>query len=110
MGLLLFSARHLQLALEAIESALPQAPVGGDPHVDLAERFRPEPIQAPLGIDADVDETRVTEHAEVLRDGGLAHRQPGDELANRALAVAQQVEDAATVRFGEELEGGDHGG
>ena len=109
MGLLLFSARRLQLALEPIEPVLPQTSIGGDPYVDLAERFRPEPIQAPLSIDADVDEARVAQHAEVLRDGGLADRQPLDKLAHRPLTVAQQVEDAATVRFGEELEGGDHG-
>jgi hypothetical protein len=39
----------------------------------------------------------------------LAYRQPIDELAHRPFTVAQQIEDAAAVRLGEELEGGDHG-
>jgi hypothetical protein len=98
----------LKVPLEAVESLIPESPVGLDPCIDLAKRLRPQPVEASLGIDADVDESRVAEHAEVLRDGRLAHRQPVHELAHGSLSVAQQVEDAAAVRFGEELEWGDH--
>jgi hypothetical protein len=99
----------LKVSFEAVESLIPELPVRLDPGVDLAEAFRPQPVHAPLRVDADVDEARIAEHAEVLRDRGLAHRQLVDELADRPLAISQQVEDAAAIRFGEELERGDHG-
>jgi hypothetical protein len=99
----------LEVALEAIESVFPQAPVRRDPCIDLAESIRPKPVHTPLGIDADVDKAGIAEHAEVLRDRGLAHGQLLDELPDGPFAIAQQVEDAAAVRFSQELEGGDHG-
>ena len=43
-----------------------------------------------------------------LETGGLAHRRHLDQLAHGPLAVAQQIEDAATVRFRQQLEGSDH--
>jgi hypothetical protein len=98
----------LKVALQSVEAFVPQSPVRLDPGVDLAKSLRPQPVDASLGIDPDIDEAGVAEHAEVLRDGRLAHRKPIHELAHWPFAVAQQVEDAAAIRFGEELEGGDH--
>jgi hypothetical protein len=94
---------------EAGEPPLPELSVGGDPGIDLPERIRAESIHAPLAVDADVDEPGVAQHSKVLGHERLAHREPIDELAHGPFAVAQQVEDAAAVGFGEELERGDHG-
>jgi hypothetical protein len=45
----------------------------------------------------------------VLRHPGLAQAEPIDELADRPLALTEEVEDAATLGLGEDVEGV-HGG
>jgi hypothetical protein len=98
----------LEVSLEALQTLAPEPPIRLDPRIDLLEPLRTKSVHASLGIDADVDETCLTQHPEVLRDGWLAHREPVHELTHRSLAVSQEVEDATAGRFGEELEGGDH--
>ena len=99
---------RLEVLFEAGEPPLPELSIGGDPGIDLPEWLRAKSIHAALAIDAYLDEPRVTQHTKVLRDGRLAHRERLDELAHGPLTVAQQVKDAATVRFGQQLERSDH--
>ena len=85
----------------------PQSPVGGEPRVDLGERLGPEPVEPALGVGAHVDEAGLAQDPEVLRHGGLAQAEPVNQFADRALAVAQQVENRATGGFGEDGEAHD---
>jgi hypothetical protein len=51
------------MAFKRIHVGRPEAPEGSEPGIDLHERFRPDPIDAPLGFDARLDEAG---HAKVL--------------------------------------------
>jgi len=61
-----------------------------------------------LGIHARVDEPGIAEHPQVLRHRRLADGELVNELADGALAVAEQVEDAPALRLGEDVEGEGH--
>jgi hypothetical protein len=104
-----FGVVHLvQVAFEHVEALAPQRAVGRQPVVDFAQWVEPQPVYATLGIHAGLDEAGLTQHAQVLRDGRLAHRQQLDELSHGSCAAAEEVEDAASVGLGEDLEGCRH--
>jgi hypothetical protein len=50
------------------------------------------------------DETDVLEDAQVLRDGGPAHRQIGGEVPDRPRAGAKELEDLSPRRVAERVE------
>ena len=97
-----------EVPLEPVETLGPESSIWLDPGVDLLSGPGRSRYIRRWASHPDIDETGVAQHPEVLRDGGLTHRQPVDELTDGPLTVAQQVEDAATSRLGEELEGCDH--
>ncbi len=75
------------------------------PRIDLAQWLGSDPVDAALCVDAGFDQPGIAQDLEVLRDGGLAQRQGFDEVAHRALALDQDVENAATTLLGQHLEG-----
>lgn len=83
-------------------------PVGLEPLVDLAERTWVEAIQALLSIGAGDDHAGLSQDAQVLGDARLAQAQTGGEIAHGRLAVAQDVQDLAATRLGENGEGCRH--
>ena len=92
-----------QMSLEAVEALVPEPAVRLDPGVDLAERLRPEPVARVAGRRR--GRPRVPSRA--ARGGASRRRADSSRAArpaHRPLTVAQQVEDAAASRFGEELE------
>src|SRR5688572_24805324 len=94
------------MSFECVEAVRPERAVGLKPRVDLGQRLRAQRVQALLALAADVDEPGLAQHLQVLGDAGLAERQALDDVADGALADAQQVEDLATVGFGERGVGG----
>ena len=78
----------------------PKLAVGSEPLVELGERLGSDAVQAALRIRAGLNEPRVLEEAEVLRHRGLAEAELLDELPDRPLAVAKQVEDLEPARLG----------
>jgi hypothetical protein len=92
------------VVFEAIEVRRPELAIRREPVVELFERFRPDAVQAALRVRARLDEPRISENAEMLGDGRLADAQAVDELADRPLAVAEQIEDRQTARLGKDLE------
>jgi hypothetical protein len=92
------------VVFEAIEVRRPELAVGREPVVELRERFRPDPIQAALCVCAHIDESGLSEDAEMLGHGGLADPEAVDELADRPFAVAEQVEDREPARLRKDLE------
>ena len=87
------------MPLERVEPVAPGRPVRREPFVDLAQRFGTQPIDAPLRVDPHLDDARVAQHAQVLRDGRLTDPERRDEVPDRALLLPQQVEDAPAVGF-----------
>src|SRR6266540_1693178 len=96
------------MALQRIETARPVAAIGLEPPVDLRQGLGAQAVNASLGVGSHADEARLAQHAQVLGNARLADRQRLDELTDRALALAQEVEDAAARRLGQDLECGRH--
>jgi hypothetical protein len=84
------------------------APVGREPLVELAEGTGVEAVQALLSIDAGDNHAGLAQAAKVLGDPRLAQAHLGDEFADGRFAVAQDVQDLAAMRFGEDGEGDRH--
>ena len=57
-----------------------------------------------LGVVADLDEAGVAQHLEVAGDPRLVHPDLFDDLAHRALTLADRVEDPTPGGFGDHLE------
>src|ERR1700704_1505822 len=72
-----------------------------EPVCDLCQGLGAQPIPAALPVRADLDEAGFPQHLEVLGDSRLAEADARDELGDRPLTVAQEVEDLATGWFRE---------
>ena len=83
---------------------VPEASVGGEPVVELDERLWPDAVQAALRVRARLDEAGLLQDAEMLGHRRLAEAEPVDELADRPLPIAKEVEDLEPARLGENLE------
>ena len=93
------------MAFEGINMDGPEAPERSKPGIDLHQRLRADPIDAPLGFHARVYEAGFAQHAEVLGHRGLRHPQPALDLADRSLRRREQAEDGPAVRLGDDREG-----
>ena len=78
------------------------------PVVHFLEGFRPDPVEATLGVHRGLDEPGVAEHAEMLRDGRLRHPQLTLDLSDGLMGRSQKAQDRAAVRLGNDLEDGFH--
>jgi hypothetical protein len=96
--------------VETIERCGPEAPVRLQPGIELAERPWDEPVEALLPIDSGNDHAGLSEDAEVLRDARLAQAEVGDEVPDGCLSVAEDAQDLAAVRLGEDGERDRHAG
>jgi hypothetical protein len=90
-------------------NGLLETPEGGGPELgeerlDGLEAFGPDEVQAPLCIAADVDESRVPEHLQMLRDGLLADIELGGNLADRSRFVAYQAKHRLSTRLSQRTE------
>src|SRR5262245_54569169 len=87
------------MAFEGIEVAVPQAPVGLEPFVELPERTGFDAVDALLGSGPAGHETRLAQHLEVLGHRRLADGHRGNQLADAPLAGAELVEDVPPRRL-----------
>src|ERR687897_1292518 len=94
------------MSFEGVEPAAPELPIGSEPGVELRERLGLQPVPAPPPLRPHADQAGLAEHAEVLRHAGLAEPEALDQLADAALTVTKQLEDATAHRLGQGIEGG----
>jgi F420H(2)-dependent biliverdin reductase len=94
-----------EVLLEVVQPGAPEPPVGLQPILDGAQGLGPQAIDAPLGIDPDLDEAGLPKDAKVLGDCGLAHAERIDEVADGTLLISEEIEDAPAVGLGQNLEG-----
>src|SRR5689334_13261443 len=80
------------LGVQGVQPLLPQGPVPAEPLVHLGERLGPQAVHAPLGIAADLDEPRFTQHPQVPRHPRAGDRQQGRQLACGGRPVGQGLE------------------
>jgi hypothetical protein len=59
-----------------------------------------QPIESALAIGPHADETRLTQHFEMLGNAGLAEAGGFNEVAGRPFALPQEIEDGAAAGFG----------
>ena len=94
------SAATLAMLLEVTGNEVDVAHDGLEA-VTAAERFRPEPGGPALPVATARDEPGPLEDLQVLRDGGLAHRERGRQLGDRCLSRRQPGEDRPPRRVRE---------
>ena len=91
------------MTLEIVEARSPHEAVGGEPFVEIAQRFRTNPVNAALGVTSYFHQSRLAEYSKVLGDPGLTHSQCRNELPDRLLAFAEEVEDLPATGLGQDL-------
>jgi hypothetical protein len=97
---------HLdEQSVKALEISLPDAAIPLDPSLKLLQRGWAQGIDAALRVDANIHQSGLTEHAEMLGDLGLAKAQLIDHVPDRAWTVQQQFDDLQTVWLGQGSEG-----
>jgi len=100
-----FGVGHgIQVAFEQVQARRPQLPVRLQPGVDGAQRFGTQVVDALLCIRPDFDQAGVAEDTQMLGDRRLADGEVVDERADGQIRAPEQVENAASVWLGEDLE------
>jgi hypothetical protein len=92
-----------------MEVVFPKAPVSLQPHFQLVERRGAQGINAALRVHANVNQSGITEYAEMLGDLRLAETQPADQVPDGPWTVTQKFDDMKTAGLGEGPECGHHG-
>jgi hypothetical protein len=77
------------MVFQSVEMRRPELAVRGQPLVEICEWLGPDPVQAALRVHARLDQPRISEDPQVLRDGRLAEAETLDELTDWSLAVAE---------------------
>src|SRR5437867_2807531 len=95
--------------LQPIHPVAHPAPERLEPDVELVERLRPQLVDALLRDRTHVDQAGVAQHAEVLRHLRLTQSEAFRDLPYRARLVAEQLDDAEAIRFGQGRQRGVHG-
>ena len=85
----------------------PQLAVGRQPVIELGQRLRPDAVEPALGVGAGLHQSRLLEHAQVLRHRGLAQTKVVDQLPDRSFSVSEQVQDGLPAGLAQDLEGGE---
>lgn len=96
------------MIVEAVQRRGPATAKRLQPFVHLAKRLGVEPIHPLLSFGASDDEAGLPEDPEMLRDGRLTHPEMVHEIANRHLAIDEDIEDLPSMRFGEHSECVEH--
>jgi hypothetical protein len=84
-------------------------PVLLQPHFQLMERRGAQRINAALCVHANVNQSGIAEHAEMLGDLRLPETQPADQVPDGPWTVTQEFDYMETARLGEGPECGHHG-
>src|SRR5690606_7268034 len=95
-----------EVLFEGIEALGPLGSVRLEPGIQLLERLGAEAVEPPLSVTPDLDQPSVTQHLQMPRNAGMLHADVVDEVANRALALADGIKDASTGRLGDGFEDG----
>ena len=81
----------IEVAFESIHMSGPEPAKRSQPVIDLLKRLRFEAVDTALRIHRGFDETRVTQHAQVLRHGGLRHTKLTLDLSDGLLTRHQKA-------------------
>lgn len=96
------------MAFEGIDMRRPETAERNEPLINLAKRFRTEPVETTLGVHGGFHEARVAEHPQVFGHGGLRHAKPALDLSHGLPGGDEEAQDGAAIRLGNDFEGGRH--
>src|SRR5258708_32818260 len=96
---------HLGTLLDADQLMLPVKPERARPLVEWPDRLGVRAIQHPPAVPAHMDETNISQHAQVLRHRGLLQVQGRHDLPHGSLLQRQIVQDVSPKWFGDGIEG-----
>jgi hypothetical protein len=71
------------VALERIHVSGPELTERRQPGIDFPKWLGPQTVETTLGVDGGFDETGLSQHAQVLRDGRLRHPKLLFDLSDR---------------------------
>ena len=100
-GLPFVALQLFEKGVQALEIALPKTPLPLDPHFKLLERLGPQRINPPLRVNANVNQSGVTQHPQMFGHLRLAKVQAIDHVADGPWPVKQQFDDLKTVGLGQ---------
>src|SRR5260221_3016707 len=100
--------RAIEVTFERVDVGRPEVPEGSKPGVDVHERFRSDPVDAPLRVHSRLYKAGLPEHPEVLGDRGLWHPKLVLDLADGPLRGRKEAQDGPTIWFRDDAEGRFH--
>jgi hypothetical protein len=83
----------VHVLFEIVEASGPEPAVSFEPHLDDVEPLGIDAVDPALCFGSHMDEPRVAQNLEVLRDRGLAQLKAIDEFANGSLAPSEFFDD-----------------
>ena len=95
---------RVEVLLQGIETVGPQPPVWRQPGVDLGQGLGAQLVPAALSVHADLNQTGLAQHPQVLGGARLTQTELLGEFANQAGPLQQQVEDPSPGRLGKHVE------
>src|SRR5882724_5979470 len=101
LGFPFVALQFFEKGVQALEIALPKTPVPLQPHVKLLKRLRPQRINPPLRVNANVNQSGVAKHPQMLGHLWLAKVQAIDHVADGPWPVKQQFDDLKAVGLGQ---------
>ena len=93
------------LGVEGVETLPPERADLAAPLLDLVERTRREPVDAPLGDGLRLDDTGLAQHPQVPRDAGARRVEECRDLARGQLLTGEVLDDGPPGRVGQRFRG-----
>jgi hypothetical protein len=88
-----------QIGFERVQAVFPGGSERGDPRIQLGEGRDLELIEAPLGHRPGLDDARLAQGPQVLRNLRLPESKALGDLADRGRPIPQKFDDAKAVRL-----------
>jgi hypothetical protein len=98
--------RVSEVLLESVELPLPELAVVGDPFGGAFHGLRSQAAAMYAPILVALNQSRVFEHPQMLRNGGKRHVVRRGQIADGSFTESELREDAAAGRVGKSTEGG----
>src|SRR5437868_10350306 len=92
------------MLVEGVETIRPELPELLQPGIEGRQLAAFQAIESLLPVRAHADEAGLAQLLEVLRHAGLAEARSLHKITRRPFAVAQELEQPASVRLGDDFE------